>query len=259
MPAWLIPLIAAAGSALGGAASGSAKEREAQNSAAATQDRARADIYGTQQSALANLLQMMESGALNRAQLGVSAPKERARQLAYGSILQNVQPFKVTPPSGSRVKIPTVSGGLNPSALSAMARAGGGELQRQGLLAMLTGSDVPKMPNYAQQGMLTPPELSKMKQAGKFESIAGAAGLGLGTLGSVMGQMQAAKAPTTVGTNNRLPAGTQTTISGTLDRTGMDPRWRLPQGTLQGGELNAGGGGTFTPQWQYGQRGVRLG
>lgn len=175
----MLPLVLAGASLLGGlmgkAGGGAASERQSANNFAQQQGQLQNQQYGTQQSALANLLNTQQRDSMDRARLGVAAPSQRMRQAVLGSLLQNLQAAKVTPPAG--VNMGQMSGGLTPDALSGAVRAGGGELQRQALIALLTGSDMPKSVDYVQQGMLKPPTLPTFKQPGKLESILSAGGL----------------------------------------------------------------------------------
>jgi hypothetical protein len=189
LAAMAIPAIATGlGKVLGGAGKGAAESRAAENQAMALRDKTLADLYGTQQGAGINLMQMLERGLQDRAKLALEAPSARLNQLIRGSLLANVQPARITGGFSSNVRIPQLSGGLSPSALSAAARTGGAEMQRQALLKLFSGQDVPKMPNFA-GSLIRPPQLSEYKQAGKGESLLSGLGLGAGILGSVLGPL----------------------------------------------------------------------
>ena len=173
--------------ALGGGGRGAAQERGNQNTFNLSQDALRNSQYSTQQQALLQLLGLTEQGLAGRARLGLDAPGQRTRQAVLGSLLQNVQPFQVTPPPG--VRMGNVSGGMSPALLNKDARAAGGELQRQALMALLTKSDVPPMPDTSKT-ILNPPQLSNYQRAGGGESILSLLGLigsGLGAAGFGMG------------------------------------------------------------------------
>jgi hypothetical protein len=139
-------------------------------------------MYGTQQRGLIDLLNLQERGVQDRAQMGLQAPGQRMRQSVLGSLIQNMQAAKVTPPPG--VNMAQMSGGLSPALLSPAVRAGGGELQRQALLALLNKSDVPGPTDYPTSGMIAPPAY---KGAGKGETLASLLGIGANIAGSYAG------------------------------------------------------------------------
>lgn len=174
----LLPLI---GGMLSGGAKGQAAERGGQNNFNLSQDVLRDRQYGTQQSALLQLLGLLEAGQLQRARIGLDAPGQRTRQAILGSLLQNIQPFSVSPPPG--VRMGNIQGGMSPALLNPQARQAGGELQRQALQALISRSDVPAMPDTSRT-ILAPPQLSPYRQAGKGESIMSLLGLGLSGLGA---------------------------------------------------------------------------
>jgi hypothetical protein len=105
---------------------------------------------------------MAEAARLKRAQLGMDAPEQRARQTAWGDVLANVQDASIDMP-GHIPKI-NVSGGLRPSQLGPNARAAGAGLSPQALQALMTGSDVPEMPDYSKL-VMTPPEATPLPEA----------------------------------------------------------------------------------------------
>lgn len=175
------------GKLFSGGAKGAASERQSANDFQQRQDQLATSRYGIQQSALANLLGLQERATMDRAQMGVAAPSARLKQAILGSLLQNLQSARVSPPKG--VNMAQISGGLDPSRLlNAGARAGGGELQRQALLALLTKSDVPAQTDYATQGMLQAPAAGNYQKPGGLEKALTIGGL-LGSLGGAVGQM----------------------------------------------------------------------
>jgi len=159
-----------------GAAKGQAGERTAENNFQTNQNQLLNSQYGTQQSALQQLLALQERATLDRAKLGIEAPSSRMKQALLGSMIQNLQSAKITPPAG--VNMGKVTGGVDPSAfLNAATRAGGGELNRQALLALLTKSDVPGPTNYGQTGLMPAPTLGGYKGAGGLETTLSTLGL----------------------------------------------------------------------------------
>jgi hypothetical protein len=171
------------GSIFGGAAKGKADERMQQNDLISRNNNTQASLHNNKQQALLQLLGLTEGATQDRADRAMSAPAARARQSAMGSLLQNIQPAQISGlPAG--VSIPQMSGGLNPSALNGLARAGGGELQKQALMALLSKSDVPAMPKT--EGALLPsPQLQAMKEPGKGESLMSLLGIFGGGIGAL--------------------------------------------------------------------------
>jgi hypothetical protein len=137
------------------------------------QDRAKADIYGTQQNAVFN----RANQELQQKQFGMTTAPTRARQAALGDILANIQNVKVTPPPG--IRMGEVSGGLSPALLGPNARSAGSELSRQALLKLMDGSDT----KFSDMPLLTPPPIQSTPQASKSENLLGI----LGTLGGLAG------------------------------------------------------------------------
>ena len=58
----------------------------------------------------------------------------------------------------------SVSGGLRPSLLGGASRQAGDAIQTQALQALMSGSDVPAMPDF-DKTLLTPPEATALPQA----------------------------------------------------------------------------------------------
>lgn len=166
---------------LSGAGASMAGNRAAENQAIQQQNSDLSRNYSTQQQAVLQALGLAEGGTLARAKLGIEAPQTRTSQLIRGSLLANLQPAKIQVSSRLAGRVPQLSGGLTPAALSAAARTGGAELQRQALLALLSGSDIPKMPNYS-GAVLSQPKLGEFKKPGALEQIMGGLGAGLGFL-----------------------------------------------------------------------------
>ena len=171
-----------------GAASGRAEsDRGNENDYISRENNRRTVQHGQEQRSLIDLLGMQENATMDRAQMGVTAPQARSKQAVLGSLMQNLQPAQISGlPSG--VSMPQMSGGLTPAALSSQARAGGGELQRQALMALLSKSDVPAATNYPETGKIQSPEMLGYKDPGKMESILSAIGL-IGSTGGALGEL----------------------------------------------------------------------
>jgi hypothetical protein len=136
--------------------------RQDEAAANMAQDRFGQQNYAAQQNATLTAGSMAEAARLKRAQLGMDAPEQRARQTAWGDILANVQDASIDMP-GHIPKI-NVSGGLRPSLLGPNARAAGAGMSTQALQALMTGSDVPEMPDF-QKLVMTPPEATPLPEA----------------------------------------------------------------------------------------------
>lgn len=137
------------------------------------------DQYGMNRAALID--KMMQ----DRAQMGIDAPMARTKQAAYGDALKNVQDVNIdfNATTGALPQF-NVTGGLRPSMFGANARAAGGELGRQALMALMTKSDIPAMTDVPEASPLIDlPELSQPKGSGALEKTLGGAGL----IGNVLG------------------------------------------------------------------------
>ena len=194
MPLPLLAIAAGAGilgKIAGGAGKGAAAERAGQNDFTQTQNQQALSKYGIDQSARQNLLGQQEQATLNRAQLGMQAPNVRMRQALLGSLIQNMQSAKITPPSG--IRMGQMTGGIDPSSLlNAGARAGGGEMQRQALMALLTKSDVPAATDFVRDGTVAGPQMGGYKKPGGMETALSLIGL-LGSAGGAMANMGGGK------------------------------------------------------------------
>jgi hypothetical protein len=194
MPLPLLAIAAGAGilgKIAGGAGKGAAAERGNQNDFTQTQNQQALSKYGIDQSARQNLLGQQEQATLNRAQLGMQAPNVRMKQALLGSLIQNMQSAKITPPSG--IRMGQMTGGIDPSSLlNAGARAGGGEMQRQALMALLTKSDVPAATDFVRDGTVAGPQMGGYKKPGGMETALSLIGL-LGSAGGAMANMGGGK------------------------------------------------------------------
>lgn len=108
---------------------------------------------------------------LQRQQFLEQSRGNRARQAAIGDLLAGHQPTRVSVPG---IRNAEISGGLK---LGDAGRAGGAELSRQALLAML------QPPEFTGGQVLPSPGVTPLPQAGGWEKAAGI----LGTLGSLAG------------------------------------------------------------------------
>jgi hypothetical protein len=143
------------------AARAGARQQEA--GANMAQDRYAQDNYAAQQNATLTAASMAEAARLKRAQLGMDAPEQRTKQALWGDIIGNIQDAKI---SGLGAHIPkvSVSGGFRPSLIGPGGQQAGKQLQTQALQALMTGSDVPAMPDF-DRAILTPPEATPLPQA----------------------------------------------------------------------------------------------
>lgn len=210
MFAALLPLL---GGILGGIGSGQAKGRENQNYAINDANRNALGLYGIQQGAANNtyqtlqqalmqMLQSEESGKLNRAgldlnqrQFALQAPGVRGKQALLGSLLQHLQPARLSGLSPQlQAKMPQITGGLSPEAIGPLARAMGLKLQQDALANQQKGDTFAPVPQTDfRSGMVDPskyllpaPQMQSLKSPGLFEQIMSGAGLGSSLLGAIL-------------------------------------------------------------------------
>lgn len=150
--------------------------------------------------------QTRDAQALERAKFGVAAPQERAKQAAYGDALKNVQDVNIDfqPQTGPATKF-NVTGGLRPSMFGETSREAGGELGRQALLALMTGSDTPET-----SPLVDIPDVSEPKGSGVLEKVTGGVGLGgsiLDALGPILSKLKKRGPVATIPTVNRQAQG----------------------------------------------------
>lgn len=162
-------LLKAYGAAGAGAAQGQAAERTNENSYQTNANNTETSRYATQQGNLVNTLGLNENATMNRANLGLQAPTTRANQVLKGSLMELLQPVKISHP---RATIPTISGGLNGDVLSALARSAGKTLQTQGNDALVSKSDVPAPVDYTSK-LSAAPEITPYKEPGAGETALG--------------------------------------------------------------------------------------
>ena len=182
-----IPLAIMAASAIAGAISkNKAKNREAQNNAAMLGDQTKNDQYRTQQNALIQALLGQSNEQVNLGNLdlkqkefGVEANGTRGTQALLGSLLENIQPARLTGLSPQlQARMPRISGGLSPTAISPQARAAGGQMQTNALQGLRGGdtSFAPLQRTNFLSGVMTPPPISDYKGPSGWESILGLIG-----------------------------------------------------------------------------------
>lgn len=222
--AFMIPLMlgaAALGKVLGGASQGASAGRQLETQNNATQDTQRTTQYGINQQAILDALKQAESANMNRATLdlnqrnfALNAPTTRMSQSARGSMLANAQDLQISHP---RANIPTITGGMRPSALSPETRQLGALVARQTLMSQMKGDTFDAVPQQNWQGgVVAPPGVTPQPQASGLEKWGGIAGIlgslagaGVSTYQQAIGQQA----------NTRLP-GSQTAQAG---------GWSLPQ------------------------------
>lgn len=141
-----------------------ANARQQQFDANQVQDNFDQRNYAAQQNATLTAGSMAEAARLKRAQLGLDAPEQRTRQALWGDIVGNISDAKING-LGAHIPKVSVSGGLRPSLIGAGGREAGKLLQTQALQALMTGSDIPEMPDFSSL-VLTPPEATPQPQAG---------------------------------------------------------------------------------------------
>lgn len=222
--AFMIPLMlgaAALGKVLGGASQGASAGRQIETQNNATQDTQRTTQYGINQQAILDALKQAESANMNRATLdlnqrnfALNAPTTRMSQSARGSMLANAQDLQISHP---RANIPTITGGMRPSALSPETRQLGALVARQTLLDQMKGDTFDAVPQQNWQGgVVAPPGVTPQPQASGLEKWGGIAGIlgnlagaGVSTYQQAIGQQANTRAP-----------GSQTAQAG---------GWSLPQ------------------------------
>jgi hypothetical protein len=182
------------GKILGGAAGGSAAERDRQNDHIDRQNTLIGQLYNTRQGATMNALQGQSSEQmghanidLNRRQFALNAPDTRMSQSVRGSILANAQPMKLEGlPDRIASRIPQITGGLTPAMFSAETRQLGSEMTRKALLDQLKGDSFdPLQKTDFAGGVLAMPDLQKHKESGLLEKIMAGIGLGSTLVGAV--------------------------------------------------------------------------
>lgn len=204
MPAWLIPALMGAAGIFGGAAKGSADQRQTENNQTQNKNQLLAQLYGVNQNATMNALtagssERLQQGnqALDQRQFALNAPKARASQSVRGSILQNAQPLSLSGlPDRVSSRIPTMSGGLTPAMFNSDTRALGGELTRSALIDQLKGDEFAPMERTDfSKGVLAMPQLEELKQSGLLEKILGSLGLASSVAAGIGGAVQGARQP----------------------------------------------------------------
>jgi hypothetical protein len=154
------------GAAATGAARGQSDERQNQNLYNINTNNAQTQRYGIRQNALSDAANMQERGTMDRAGLKLAAPDKRASQVVRGSLMELLQPAKISHP---RAVIPQMSGGLTPAALSDAVRQSGRDLQSIAGDALRTGSDVPEMPDF-KANVLDAPDIAEYEDPSGTET-----------------------------------------------------------------------------------------
>lgn len=196
---WIPAMMAASAIASKIAASRAAKRQEDQRNNQIS-DVTKTTQYSTQQQAVLNALQAAEKAGLDRAQLdlirrqfGLNATDQRMRQATRGGLLANVQDVQVSHP---RANIPTITGGIRPSALGKDARDMGALVARQALMDQMKGDTFADVPGQDWTGAVLPkPGVTPGVQPTGLDTalnLIGAAGAGLGAYGAGTGTQAAA-------------------------------------------------------------------
>jgi hypothetical protein len=209
------------------------KNREAQNAASSNENDQAMRMQQARQNALVNLL-LGESNQnfrnadldLRRREFALNAPGTRGKQALFGSLLQNLQPAELGNLSPKlKASMPTLSGGLNPRAISPQARQMGGLMQSNAVAGQQAGDQFAQVPqvNFL-QGLLADPQLLGYRGPGKAESILGLLGMAGQAYGAYMGSGLGGG---DTALNNTMPAP----YTG-LDRYGNPTNYRLPTGAF---------------------------
>jgi hypothetical protein len=118
---------------------------------------------------------------LNQRQFALQAPQQRAQNSRFGDVLANVQDAGVSGPiTGTKGQMPTITGGLRPSLLSANTRQLGQNMSRDALLQNTSGADTfQPLPEINIPSITPTPEASGMDTGLNWLS---GIGTGLGAL-----------------------------------------------------------------------------
>ena len=180
---------------------GRANGRQADAAANMSVDQYNQQNYGANQNAMLTAGSMAEAARLDRAKLGLEAPEVRTKQALYGDLIKHLQDAKI---SGLGAHVPgvSISGGLRPSAISQAGRnAAGDALQTQAMQALLSGSDVPEMPDFSKL-VLEPPAATPLPQAGAQDKwLDVLSNIGLAAQGG-QALYNSTKKPAPIATNN---------------------------------------------------------
>jgi hypothetical protein len=214
------------GSLFGRGASAAGDSRLDQNSQNILNNRNTIDQYGIEQSASTSahntqqqaLIQALLAGSneqtahaqtdLDRRKFALDAPQTRGRQALLGSLMQNLQPARLTGLSRQlQAAKPTFTGGLSPAAIGPQARQAGALMQSGAVRGLQQGDTFdPLKPTDFRSGVLDPtraavprPELQELQKSGLLEKILGGVGIG-GTLLGALGPLLQGR-----GTNNLDP------------------------------------------------------
>ena len=241
---FLIPALTGLGGVLGGASKGASAGRQQETLNNATQDSQKTSQYGINQQAILEALKAAESGNMNRAgldlqqrQFALNAPTTRMSQSARGSMLANAQDLQISHP---RANIPTVTGGMRPSALSPETRQLGALVARQALMSQMKGDTFDAVPQQDwKSGVVAPPGVTPQPQASGLEKWGGIAGIlgnlaGAGVSAYQQAIGQQANSPLTGATSSIMPV-----------TSGYDP---VAEARLRGMQFGPQGAGSQTAQ-----------
>jgi len=168
------PYVSTAGQVAGGIGAGRTAGRAQENAATMNRDQAAQERWQNEQQARLNAALLTENATKDRADRTLTNAQDRAKQVAWGDALANIQDAEI---SGLPSYIPkiNISGGLRPSMFGPAARESGRNLAQQAMAAQLSGSDIPDLPDVSGLGG-NAPELSPLQEGGKLDSILNMAG-----------------------------------------------------------------------------------
>ena len=194
--AWgfLIPAILGG---LGAIGANKSRNREAQNNANLVGNQEALQQWQTMQQALMNALiggsrENIDNARidLDRRNFSLQAPNVRGQQALVGSLLQNLQPVKLSglnPQIASRM--PQITGGLNPSAIGPLARQMGLLMQQNAVSGQQKGDQFdPLVKTDFLKGLIPAPKLAGYQGPGKAESILGILGAAGGAWSGLQNQ-----------------------------------------------------------------------
>jgi hypothetical protein len=183
-----------AGDVASSIAANRAKGRADEGTANQLQDRNVLARYIAEQNAKEAAAKFTEDATRDRADRTLTNARDRAKQVVQGDIMANLQPAHL---QGLPSYIPKMSfGGGAINALGPATRASGRNLAQQALLAQMSGSDIPGMPDASQLGTAAP-DVTPLPESGKLDSIlntVGAIGLGAKGIGAAQDARRKAQA-----------------------------------------------------------------
>lgn len=165
-----------AGPLASGIAASAQKGREATNAAAA--DAAAFKLKESQDNE--TNLQNRAGLDLKQRQFGMDSNNNAFKNAMRSAVAKNVQDVSYAAPPG--VTIPTVSGGLRPSAMGQEGRDAAGVMNSQAMLSLMNGEKFDALPPLERTAPAT------YKSAGALENIAGTIGMGAGAINGANAQ-----------------------------------------------------------------------